>query len=120
MIRVGFGVLMIPHGYGKFTKFSEYAPKFMSFLGLNGEISLGLAVFAELVCSILLVVGFSTRAVLIPLMITMITAAFVAHAGDPLDTREHSLMYLVGYIAIFIMGAGKYSLDNLMFRKTVF
>lgn len=120
IIRIGFGVLMIPHGYGKYTNFDSISTRFMTFLGLSGEISLGLAIFAELVCSVLLVLGLATRAVLIPLIITMITAAFVAHSNDPLDVKEHSLMYLVGYLAIFILGAGKYSIDALLFKQKAF
>lgn len=111
---------MIPHGYGKYQNFEKYSERFMDFMGLGGPVSLGLTIFAELICSSLLIAGLATRAVLIPLIITMLTAAFVAHANDPLDKKEHALMYLIGYLAIFIMGAGKYSVDNALFRKKVF
>ncbi len=120
LLRIGLGVLMIPHGYGKYLKFDTLSGRFMDFMGLGSEISLGLAIFSELVCSILLVVGLTTRGIIIPLIITMLTAAFVAHAGDPLSDKEHSLLYLIGYGAIFIMGAGRYSLDAMIFKKRAF
>ena len=120
ILRVGLGALMIPHGYVKLTRFDGLSERFMDFMGLGSYTSLVLAIFAELVCSILLILGFTTRAILIPLIITMLTAAFIAHAGDPLGDKEHSLMYLIGYLAIFIMGAGKYSIDALLFRNRAY
>lgn len=120
ILRIGFGVLMIPHGYGKLTRFDSLSERFMDFMGLGSYTSLVLAISAEFVCSVLLILGLSTRAILIPLMITMLTAAFIAHAGDPLGDKEHSLMYLIGYLAIFIMGAGKYSVDTVLFKKRAY
>ncbi|WP_421874734.1 DoxX family protein [Marinoscillum sp.] len=120
ILRVGMGVLMIPHGYGKLERFEGLSTRFMDFMGLGSSTSLILAIFAELVCSILLVLGFCTRAIIIPLIITMITAAFVAHADDPLSDKEHSLMYLTAYLAIFILGTGKYSIDALLFKKRAY
>lgn len=120
ILRAGLGLLMIPHGYGKYSRFEEMSGQFMDFMGLGSSISLGLAVFAELICSAMLVLGLATRAVLIPLIITMLTAAFIAHAGGPLGEKEHSLMYLIGYLSIFIMGAGKYSLDAMVFKPKAY
>ncbi len=120
ILRIGFGVLMIPHGYGKLTRFDSLSERFMDFMGLGSYTSLVLAISAEFACSVLLILGMTTRAILIPLMITMLTAAFIAHAGDPLGDKEHSLMYLIGYLAIFIMGAGKYSIDAVLFKKRAY
>ena len=92
----------------------------MDFIGLGSTVSLSLAIFAELICSALLILGLGTRAILIPLIITMITAAFIAHGADPLGDKEPSLMYLIGYVSIFIMGAGKYSLDAMVFKQRAF
>ncbi|MBP6733067.1 MAG: DoxX family membrane protein, partial [Chitinophagales bacterium] len=35
LLRVGVGVLMIPHGYQKMVKFDEIQGKFMEFMGLS-------------------------------------------------------------------------------------
>jgi putative oxidoreductase len=47
----------------------------------------------------------------------MSVAAFVAHAADPLQVKELSLLYLAVFASIFVTGAGKYSLDALLFKK---
>jgi putative oxidoreductase len=69
------------------------------------------------VAPILLIVGFKTRLASIPAIITMFVAAFVAHAGEPLDEREHSMLYMIAFIAIALIGSGKYSLDAWLQKR---
>jgi uncharacterized membrane protein YphA (DoxX/SURF4 family) len=75
VLRVGLSAVMIPHGYQKLVHFGEYKAKFMDFLGLGAELSLVLAIGAELICSILLGLGFLTRFTVVPLVVTMVTEA---------------------------------------------
>ena len=117
ILRVTVGVLMAHHGYGKLTKFADIAPKFMEFLGLSKSISLGLVVFAELFCSLLLIAGLFTRLALIPLAITMIVALLKAHGGDIFGDGEMAFLYLAIYISLFLKGAGAFSADKFLFRK---
>jgi putative oxidoreductase len=76
-----------------------------------------LTVFAEFVCSILLIVGLGTRLALIPLIITMLVAVFIVHAPDGMDKKEHGLMYLLPYFALFLLGSGKFSLDAFLKKE---
>ena len=117
ILRVTAGVLMAHHGYQKLSNFASIEPKFMEFLGLNKSISLGLVVFAEFFCSLLLIAGLATRFVLVPLIITMIVAVFSAHGGDIFGDGQTAFLYLAIYITLLLKGAGKYSLDNLLFSK---
>ncbi|MFM2018635.1 MAG: hypothetical protein RL007_2291 [Bacteroidota bacterium] len=111
------GSLMLVHGWPKMMNYSEYAEKFADPIGLGDEFSLILTIFAEVFCVVFVALGLFTRIATIPLMITMLVAALIVHSGDPLGDREPSIGYLLLYAAIFFMGAGKYSLDNV-FRKT--
>ena len=75
-IRISFGALMIVnHGWMKIVKFETLKLNFFNFLGLGPQLSLTLAIIAEILCSILLIFGLYTRLALIPLIITMIVAA---------------------------------------------
>jgi putative oxidoreductase len=42
----------------------------------------------------------------------MIVAAFIVHFDDPFKNKELALLYLAGFLIIFIIGPGKYSLDK--------
>jgi putative oxidoreductase len=62
--------------------------------------------------------GFATRLAVIPLIITMLVVVFYVHADDPFSKQEMGLHYLLTYIMLLIMGSGKYSIDNLLYRKS--
>lgn len=61
-VRVFIGFAMLSHGFPKLQMLIEGGKvEFFDFLGLGAKISLGLTVFAEFVCSILLILGLFTR-----------------------------------------------------------
>ena len=116
--RLGISVLMLTHGIPKlFMLFSGGPIQFPGIMGLSSTASLGLAVFAEVFCSLLILTGFATRLAVIPLIITMLTAVTVIHAADPIAVKEPALLYTLAYVVLLIAGSGKFSLDNLLFHK---
>tara|TARA_B100000497_G_scaffold127479_1_gene169437 strand:+ start:3173 stop:3553 length:381 start_codon:yes stop_codon:yes gene_type:complete len=117
LLRVIGGGFMLTHGYPKFQKLLSGNFEFGDPLGLGVGPSLFLTVFAEFFCGLLLLVGLGTRLSSIPLFITMFVAAFVVHGDDPFARKEKALMYLLVYLALFLFGGGKYSIDNLIKRK---
>jgi putative oxidoreductase len=90
--------------------------KFADPFGLGPEISLALAIFAEVGCAVLVMFGFKARLAAIPLMATMLTAALYAHRDDSFGKKELPLLYFLVFLAISIFGSGKYSLDALKKR----
>lgn len=117
IFRVGISAMMMTHGWGKFQKVLNGDFTFGDPLGIGVEASLILAAFAEFICSILIILGLTTRYAAVPLMITMIVAWRIAHGDDPFGTQEKSVFYLLSYLMIFITGPGKYSLDQKLFGK---
>jgi putative oxidoreductase len=111
ILRIGSALLMLTHGWPKISQFSTYLTKFSDPIGLGPASSLQLAIFAEFFCAILLAFGFLTRLSLIPLMITMSVAAFIAHADDPFGAKEKPLLFLLIFLFLFFAGPGKYSVD---------
>lgn len=113
ILRVTFSVLMIwLHGIPKIQNLFSDEPQFASILGMGVVVSLILATLTETVFPLLIIIGYQTRLAAIPVIITMIVAAFVYHGGDPWPVREKPLMYLFGFIAIALLGAGRYSIDK--------
>lgn len=116
ILRIAAGYFMlVHHGWPKLQSFNERSDSFFDFLGLGPTISLILALGAEVVCSICLMLGLGTRLILIPLMILSIVIAFVVHGEDPIKEKELILMYFATYVALFLTGPGRYSLDSLLF-----
>lgn len=121
ILRVCVGFFMLAgHGWGKLVNFSDRMYTFADPIGLGSPTSLGLAVFAEVFCAIAVMAGLLTRFALIPLIITMLVAAFIAHASDPLfgapPSKEMALLFLVPFVALFLTGPGRFSADAFLAR----
>jgi len=117
VLRIGFGGMMLTHGIPKMQKMLSGDMGFADPIGIGEAPSLVLTVLAEVVCAALLVVGFKTKWVAIPLAFTMVVAGLVVHAADPFGDKEQSLLYLTGYLALALVGGGKYSLDSVFSKK---
>ncbi len=117
ILRIGISLLMLRYGFMKFNKILAGDFAFADPIGLGEKTTLYLAVFAEFFCSILLVLGLLTRAALVPLIVTMLIAFFIIHKNDDFNMREHPLVFLLPYLTIWLMGAGRFSLDNLFFKQ---
>jgi putative oxidoreductase len=116
--RIGIAALMLTHGIPKLMMLFPGAPvQFPSVFGMSAKISLALTVFAEVFCSIFLLAGFATRLAVIPLVITMLVAAFLIHAADPLSVKEPALYYLLVYTVLLFAGSGKYSIDYFLQKR---
>ena len=117
ILRVVIGVLMLVHGFPKMlTLFSGEPIQFPALIG-TPALSLGLAVFAEVICSVLIILGLGTRLATIPLIITMLVAVLLVHGADPFAKQEMGIHYLVSYVVLLITGSGKYSIGQLLNKR---
>ena len=115
VLRVWFGLALVSlHGWAKFTGFAERSQRFADPFGIGSPASLALAVFAEVACSILLVLGLFTRLAALACAITMATAFFFAHGGrlTGQGNGELAFIFLGGFVALVFAGGGRFSLDG--------
>ncbi len=115
VLRVWFGgMLLVNHGWVKATAYSQMSQRFADPFGIGAPASLALSVFAETVCAGLIAAGLFTRFAAVVCIINMTTAFVVGHGAALSGPRggELPFMYLGAFIAIFLAGAGRYSLDG--------
>lgn len=112
--RILFGFLLLSHGLQKLVNFSVMSGSFPDPLGMGGSVSLGLAIFAEMFCSIAFILGLLYRLVLIPMIFTMGVAFFIIHGNDPFAVKELAFVYLAVFVIMYIAGPGKFSLDRMI------
>ncbi len=128
VIRVIMGVLMAFYGYEKLIHFNELASsdfwaKNVSFLGMSGKVPLALTVFAELICSLLLIVGLFSRFSLIVLAFCMAYIFLVIFPFNIISGGKNgfefnsAFTYFVIYVGLLFTGVGRYSLDSKIFGK---
>ena len=115
LLRVWLGLsMLLIHGMGKLQNFSATVTTFHEKMGIPTVLAAG-AVLAESIASVLLVIGFATRWAALSLAVTMGVAFAVAHKfvlkqGAP-GTGELAFVYLGGFLALVLAGAGRWSVD---------
>ncbi|HAO45760.1 MAG TPA: DoxX family protein [Ferruginibacter sp.] len=114
LLRLGFGILMMNHGYDKLIHFSEYKDQFINFLGMGKTFSLALVVFAEFFCSLFLILGLFTRLATIPIIITMCVVIFNINNGQVFAQHESPALYVAGLLVLLIVGPGRISVDGMI------
>jgi putative oxidoreductase len=112
LLRVCVAGFMLTHGIPKLQKLLAGGEiQFGDPLGIGVTASFILIIFAEVVCSALILLGLGTRFASFALAISMAVAAFVQHGNDPFSRKEPALLYLLIYITLLVFGPGRYSLD---------
>ncbi len=119
LFRLWVGLSMaIGHGWAKFEKPEPFISNVEN-LGIPSPHALAwAAILSELVGGVLIGLGLFTRPAAFFLGCTMIVAAFVSHAGDPIffdahqANRELPLIYLACCVLIVTWGPGKFGLDR--------
>ncbi len=112
ILRIAIAGVMLTHGIPKLQNILAGNWQFGDPLGFGTELSLALTVFAEVGCSLLILIGLFTRFATLPLLFTMLVAAFIVHGADPLGKKEPALLYALIYATLFFTGPGKYSVDG--------
>lgn len=114
-LRLLFGILLMVHGIGKISAYSELSTTFPDPLSIGSQWSLCLAIFGEVACSAAFILGFLFRLSVIPMIITMLTAFVAVHHGS-IAEGELAFIYLMVFMMLFVSGPGRYAIDSLLFR----
>lgn len=120
-IRLFVGVMLLQFGIRHLVNYNELCTTFPTVLDMSSSISLTLMIIIELVCSLLIMVGFLTRLSTIPPIVAMCAAEYYilhdmvpylpAYGLDSTDPGYLPIMFIGIYIYMLIAGPGKISLD---------
>ena len=112
LLRFTFSAMMLSHGIPKLLNLIQGTLMKSDPIGIGVLVTTILVVIAEAICPMLIIIGYKTRLASIPVIITMGVAAFVVHGADPISMKEKALLFLFGFLAIALLGAGKHSVDR--------
>ena len=113
VLRVVFaGSMLYGHGLSKLNKLIEGDLVFANPIGIGEAPTLVLAVFAEFLAPIFIIIGYKTKFFSFFPAATMFVAAFIVHMGDPFGKIEKALLFLAVFVILMITGSGKYSIDR--------
>lgn len=112
ILRLSIAALMLTHGLPKLSKLLAGGEiQFADPIGLGSTLSLVLVVFSEVLCSAFIAIGYKTRLATLPLIFTMLVAAFIIHINDGIYKQEKAILYILVYLSILITGSGRFSID---------
>ena len=112
-LRVVFaGSMLYGHGLSKLNKLIEGDLGFANPIGIGEAPTLVLAVFAEFLAPIFIIIGYRTKFFSFFPAATMFVAAFIVHMGDPFGKIEKALLFLAVFVILMMTGSGKYSIDR--------
>jgi putative oxidoreductase len=115
ILRLTFGLMVcILYGFDKLMHFSNLKIIFPDPLHIGHRWSLVLVIFAETLCSLLLVLGLFTRFAALVLVISFGVAAFLVHRGHVQVHVEQVYLYLAAFFTILLVGPGRISVDGMM------
>jgi|TARA_B100001059_G_scaffold89651_1_gene88210 putative oxidoreductase len=113
VLRVVFaGSMLYGHGLSKLNKLIEGDLGFANPIGIGEAPTLVLAVFAEFLAPIFIIIGYKTKFFSFFPAATMFVAAFIVHMGDPFGKIEKALLFLAVFVILMMTGSGKYSIDR--------
>lgn len=118
---LGVTPLLIKHGFEKIFTFQQMAAHFPDPIHIGPVPSLICAMLGDSVASILLLVGlFSRWAALVSLVNLLVAWAFFHHflfLGHDADHGELIVLYIAIMATLTVTGAGRYSLDTMLFLE---
>lgn len=117
VFRVLVSLAMIhTHGLKKILDFSGTVANIPDPFGMGGQISASIAIIANIISPIFVILGLGTRLAILPILSVTLIGFFIVHAKDPWAVKDIPLMYSLSYLLIVFLGAGKYSLDNKLIK----
>ena len=122
LLRIGLGFMFILHGFPKFIggpdKWMSLGSYGMGHIGINFLPMLWgfMAALAEFIGGIHLILGLFTRFFSFLLFFTMLIAS-MTHIADGLMSASHAIESAIVFLSLIFIGAGRYSLDDHLFKK---
>ena len=104
--------LLFVHGLGKLRHFRAGSNDFPDPFHWGPDFTFYFACFVTVFCPLLIMAGVFTRIAAVFTLSVTLAGLLLVHAHDPLVVRDTPYIYSVALIAIFLLGPGKYSLDQ--------
>ncbi|WP_050491863.1 DoxX family protein [Pseudomonas putida] len=112
-------LLLFIHGLPKLLNWSGELQRIEDPFGLGAPLTLGLAVFAEVVCPLLLLLGIAARLACLPVLAVLLVALLVVHPDWTLEQGQFAWLLVALYGGLALTGPGAYSVSGMFWRNRV-
>ncbi|KRP74734.1 DoxX family protein [Pseudomonas paralactis] len=107
-LRVSGAVfLLCVHGLPKLLNYGEQLKLIEDPFHLGGQVTLLLAIFAEVLCPLLIIAGVLVRLACVPILAVLVIALLVVHPEWTLLEGQFGWLLLIIFTSILIAGPGR-------------
>ena len=121
LLRVGTGlILFLRHGWEKVSQLTLSNPHFPDPIHIGHSTSWVIAMLADGICSLLIILGVGTRWLSLYCFVNILVAWSLVHHFTFLgktpgaDHGELIALYLSAFLALMVAGSGRYSVDAMV------
>jgi putative oxidoreductase len=105
-------LLLWVHGLPKIVHFSEELTRIEDPFGLGTHFSLIMAIFAEVVCPVLIIAGFATRLACLPIIGVLLVAMLFVHPDWSIAEGQFGWLLLIIFTTLALTGAGRWQVGG--------
>jgi len=110
-------LLLYVHGLPKIINFAGELVHIDDPLHVGRAFTLGFAIFAEVLCPVLIVPGILTRLASAAVLVLLGVSMFLVHPDWSVAEGQFGWLLMIVFGSIALMGAGRYSIDATLARK---
>lgn len=115
-LLAGFALFRV-HGLDKLLHFEHEAATTPDPFGLGGQFSAAFAVFSDVGCALLVMLGLLARPAALGVLSTTLVGLLVVHLHDAWDLKDAPLTYATMFLLVLLAGPGRFSLDAWLSRR---
>lgn len=109
-MRVSAALLMFKlHGLPKLLNWSQELQHIDDPLGLGPHVTLLAALFAQILCPLLIILGVATRLACLPILFLLLVALLVVHPDWSLEQGQFGWLFIVLFASIALTGPGPWT-----------
>lgn len=111
-LRVSGGLFLLwVHGLPKLLDFNAQLQQIEDPFHLGAHLTLCLAIFAEVLCPLLIVAGVLARLACLPILFVLLVALLVVHPQWSVAEGQFGWLLLILFATVFIAGPGRLALN---------
>ncbi|MBV7498055.1 DoxX family protein [Pseudomonas sp. PDM24] len=111
-LRVSGGLFLLwVHGLPKLLDFSAQLQLIEDPFHLGTHLTLSLAIFAEVLCPLLIVAGVLARLACLPILFVLLVAMLIVHPQWSVAEGQFGWLLLILFTSLFIAGPGRLALN---------
>ncbi|MHC8326189.1 DoxX family protein [Pseudomonas sp. LB1P83] len=111
-LRVSGGVFLLwVHGLPKLLNYSAQLQVIEDPFHVGANVTLMLAIFAEVLCPLLIIAGVLVRLACLPVLSLLLVALLIVHPQWSLEEGQFGWLLLILFTSLFIAGPGRLALN---------